>query len=133
MYNKHKTYTIKEMVDYIDYLEKEKGVMNPQLIEYLLPLNPGDYNKLKDIIADNDDDILDKLFNGTFSIEQAFKKVEKKRKAMTADEKEAKKAEQASENGADLEKINMQGEEVIGDEESQLTEEQIAGLNASAG
>lgn len=133
IYNKHKTYTIKEMVDYIDYLEKEKGVMNPQLIEYLLPLNPGDYNKLKDIIADNDDDILDKLFNGTFSIEQAFKKVEKKRKAMTADEKEAKKAEQASENGADLEKINMQGEEVIGDEEQQLTEEQIAGLNASAG
>lgn len=121
------------MVDYIDYLEKEKGVMNPQLIEYLLPLNPGDYNKLKDIIADNDDDILDKLFNGTFSIEQAFKKVEKKRKAMTADEKEAKKAEQASENGADLEKINMQGEEVLADEESQLTEEQIAGLNASAG
>ena len=132
MYNKNRVYTIQEMIAYIDYLEKEKGIMNPQLIEYLLPLNPGDYNKLKDIIADNDDDILDKLYNGTYTIEQAFKKVEKKRKGMTADQKEAKKAEQASENGSDLEKINDQGESVIENEDGQLTDEQMAALNASA-
>lgn len=132
LYNKNRTYTIKEMIGYIDYLEKEKGVMNAQLIEYLLPLNPGDYNKLKDILADNDDDILDKLYNGTFQIEQAFKKVEKKRKAMNADEKEAKKAEQANENGADLDKINDQGEEINESETGQLTDDQVAALNASA-
>ena len=132
MYNKNKMYTIKEMVDYIDYLEKEKGVMNPQLIEYLLPLNPGDYNKLKDIIADNDDDIIDKLFKGTYTIEQAFKKVEKKRKEMNEDQKEAKKAEQAAENGTDLEKINDQGEDIIDDEAGSLTDEQLSALNASA-
>ena len=125
-------YTIKEMVDYIDYLEKEKGVMNPQLIEYLLPLNPGDYNKLKDIIADNDDDIIDKLFKGTYTIEQAFKKVEKKRKEMNEDQKEAKKAEQAAENGTDLEKINDQGEDIVDDEAGSLTDEQLSALNASA-
>ena len=112
LYNKNKVYTIKEIIEYISYLEKDMGIMNPQLIEYMLPLNPGDYNKLKDVLADNDDDILDKLYSGVFTIDQAFKKVEKNRKSMTQDEKDMKKLQQATENGQDMEKVKDQGEEL---------------------
>lgn len=132
LYNKSRVYTIPEMVEYINYLEKDKGIMNPQLIEYLLPLNPGDYNKLKDILADNDEDIVDKLYSGVYNIETAFKKLEQKRKKMSASEKESKKAEQASENGADIEKLNNQGETTGMDEEGLLTDEQVENLHASA-
>ena len=53
MYNHQKRYSIKEQIDYINYLEKEKGIMNPAMIEYLLQMNNGDYTKLKDILNDN--------------------------------------------------------------------------------
>lgn len=132
LYNKSRVYTIPEMVEYINYLEKDKGIMNPQLIEYLLPLNPGDYNKLKDILADNDEDIVDKLYSGVYNIETAFKKLEQKRKKMSASEKENKKAEQASENGADIEKLNNQGETAGLDEDGLLTDEQVENLHANA-
>ena len=134
LYNKNKVYTIKEIIEYISYLEKDMGIMNPQLIEYMLPLNPGDYNKLKDVLADNDDDILDKLYSGIFTIDQAFKKVEKNRKSMTQDEKDMKKLQQATENGQDMEKVKDQGEELsqAEDEGSNMTEEQLNQLGANA-
>lgn len=134
LYNKNKVYTIKEIIEYISYLEKDMGIMNPQLIEYMLPLNPGDYNKLKDVLADNDDDILDKLYSGIFTIDQAFKKVEKNRKAMTQDEKDMKKLQQATENGQDMDKVKDQGEELqqAEDEGSNMTEEQLNQLGANA-
>ena len=134
LYNKNKVYTIKEIIEYISYLEKDMGIMNPQLIEYMLPLNPGDYNKLKDVLADNDDDILDKLYSGVFTIDQAFKKVEKNRKSMTQDEKYMKKLQQATENGQDMEKVKDQGEELsqAEDEGSNMTEEQLNQLGANA-
>lgn len=134
LYNKNKVYTIKEIIQYISYLEKDMGIMNPQLIEYMLPLNPGDYNKLKDVLADNDDDILDKLYSGVFTIDQAFKKVEKNRKSMTQDEKDMKKLQQATENGQDMEKVKDQGEELsqAEDEGSNMTEEQLNQLGANA-
>lgn len=134
LYNKNKVYTIKEIIEYISYLEKDMGIMNPQLIEYMLPLNPGDYNKLKDVLADNDDDILDKLYSGVFTIDQAFKKVEKNRKSMTQDEKDMKKLQQATENGQDMDKVKDQGEELsqAEDEGSNMTEEQLNQLGANA-
>lgn len=132
MYNHARKYTIKEIVDYIDYLEKEKGIMNPSMIEYLLQLNSGDYTKLKDILNDNDDDIVEKLYNGAYDIDTAFRKLEQRRKKESLEEKENKKAaavyddEEAS--GAD--QIQGSGEEADG---PALSEEQINDimLNAS--
>lgn len=125
LYNHSKSYTIKERVDYIDYLEKQKGIMSASMIEYLLQMNSGDYTKLKDILNDNDDDIVDKLFNGIYTIEQAFKKLEQRRKKESAEEKENKKAakvyEDSTESGAD--KIEASGEEM--DDGEKLTDEEI--------
>lgn len=128
LYNHNKAYTVKEMVDYIDYLEKEKGIMSASMIEYLLQMNNGDYTKLKDILNDNDEDIVDKLFTGIFTIEQAFKKLEQRRKKETAEAKEIQKAERVygneEESGADA--IQGSGEEA--DEDIALTEEEIKSL-----
>ena len=44
MYNHAQKYSIKEQIDYINYLETEKGIMNPAMIEYLLQMNSGDYS-----------------------------------------------------------------------------------------
>ena len=87
MYNHSQKYSIKEKIDYIDFLEKQKGIMNPSMIEYLLQMNTGDYTKLKDILNDNDEDIVDKLLNGTYDIASAFRALEKRRKNETAEEK----------------------------------------------
>ena len=56
------------MINYIDYLEKEKGILSASMIEYLLQMNSGDYTKLKDILNDDDDDIVSKLMDGTYTI-----------------------------------------------------------------
>ena len=92
MYNHNRNYNIKEKIAYIDYLEKEKGIMQPTMIEYLLQMNNGDYSKLKDILSDNDPDIVEKLYDGTYDIATAFKKLEQRRKKESAEEKENKKA-----------------------------------------
>lgn len=127
MYNHSKRYTIKEQIDYIDYLEKEQGILNASMIEYLLQMNSGDYTKLKDILNDNDDDIVSKLYDGTYDISTAFKKLEQRRKKESAEEKENKRAskvyEDEAESGAD--KIEGSGEEVDG---VALTEDQIQSL-----
>lgn len=128
MYNHSKSYTIKEQIDYIDYLEKEQGILNPAMIEYLLQMNSGDYTKLKDILNDNDDDIVSKLYEGAYDIATAFKKLEQRRKKESAEEKENKRASKVyddeAESGAD--KIEGSGEAVDGEA---LTEEQIQSLS----
>lgn len=128
IYNHSRKYTIKEIVDYIDYLEKEKGIMSASMIEYLLQLNSGDYTKLKDILTDNDDDIVSKLFDGTYNIETAFKKLEQRRKKESAEEKENKKAarvyDDEEESGAS--KIAGSGDE--SSEDAALSDEEIASL-----
>lgn len=127
MYNHASKYSIKEQVDYIEYLEKEKGIMNPAMIEFLLQMNSGDYTKLKDILNDNDDDIVSKLFDGAYDIATAFRKLEQRRKKESAEEKENKKAarvyDDTEESGAD--QIAGAGEEVDG---SALSDEQLAAL-----
>lgn len=131
MYNRHQNYTMQEIVDYISYFEKEKGIMNASLIEYLLQMNSGDYTKLKDILEDNDDEIVSKLFDGLFTIEQAFKKLEQRRKKETAEEREDRQSAQvysnAEENG--MAEIDGSGEQGDGDP---LSEEQIQNLTISA-
>lgn len=128
MYNHSKTYSIKEQIDYIDYLETQKGIMNPAMIEYLLQMNSGDYTKLKDILNDNDEDIVTKLYDGIYDIATAFKKLEQRRKKESAEEKENKKAakvyEDEQESGVD--QIQGSGEEADGEA---LTEEQIKELS----
>lgn len=131
MYNHSQRYSIKEQVDYINYLETQKGIMNPAMIEYLLQMNSGDYTKLKDIINDNDDDIVTKLYDGVYDIATAFRKLEQRRKKETLEEKENKKAarvyDDEEESGAD--QIQGSGEEADGDA---LTEEQIQALAINA-
>lgn len=132
MYNHNKAYNMQDIVNYIEYLEKEKGLNNPVLIEYLLALDSGDYSKLKDIILDNDPNIVDKLLLGQLTIQQAFKNLEKRRAKESKDEKDLKKAEgvysDTNKSGADS--IEETGE--VGNSEYALTEEQIKGIAIDA-
>lgn len=132
LYNHSKDYSIKEIVDYIDYLEKQKGIMSASMIEYLLQLNSGDYTKLKDILNDNDDDIVSKLYDGTYTIDAAFKKLEQRRKKESAEEKDLKKAEKVYANTKEsgVSNIEGSGEEIDG---PGLTDEEIKDLAISAG
>lgn len=127
MYNHQKRYSIKEQIDYINYLEKEKGIMNPAMIEYLLQMNNGDYTKLKDILNDNDDDIVGKLYDGIYDIATAFKKLEARRKKESREEKENKLAEgvYSDEEASGVEQIQGSGEEA---DDVPLTDEQIQSL-----
>ena len=133
LYNHSKDYSIKEMVDYIDYLEKEKGIMSASMIEYLLQMNNGDYSKLKDVLNDDDDDIVSKLFDGTYTIEMAFKKLEQRRKKESAEEKDIKKAEKVygDEESSGADSIVGSGEET--DDGIALSDEEIKSLAINAG
>lgn len=131
MYNHARKYTVKEMIDYINYLEKEKGIMNPSMIEYLLQMNSGDYTKLKDILNDNDDDITEKLYNGALDIDTAFRKLEQRRKKESLDEKENKKAAAVydDEEASGVDQIAGSGEEANG---NGLSDEQISAIMLNA-
>lgn len=131
LYNHRKSYSIREQIEYIDYLEKQKGIMNPAMIEYLLQMNSGDYTKLKDILNDNDDDIVSKLYEGVYDIPTAFKKLEQRRRKESAEEKENKKAAKVygNEEESGVNQIEGTGEEANGEA---LTEEQIRALCISA-
>lgn len=131
MYNHSKDYNIREIVDYIDYLERQKGIMSASMIEYLIQLNSGDYTKLKDLLNDDDEDIISKLFNGEFTIEQAFKALEKRRKKESAEEKDNKQAERvySDEEESGAENIAGSGEEA---DEVELTDEEIESLAVNA-
>ena len=125
LYNRSKKYTMKDMVDYISYLEKEKGITNPVMVEYLLDLDSGEYSKLKDVLLDNDPEIVDKLLLGQMTIVQAFKALEKRRSKESKDEKDIK---MASNVYSDTEKSGVNSIEdagELGDEGSALTNEQI--------
>lgn len=128
MYNHKKAYTMQDTIDYIEYLEKEKGLTNPSLIEFLMDFDNGDYSKLKDILADDDEDIVSKLVAGQMTIAQAFKALEKRRSKESKEEKDVKKAAKVygdeEESGAN--EIADIGE--TGDEESALTDEQLEEL-----
>lgn len=128
MYNHNKSYSIKEQISYIDYLEKQKGINNPTMIEYLLQMNNGDYSKLKDILNDDDEDIVGKLYDGTYDIATAFKKLEQRRKKESAEEKEKKKAEQVygDEKESGMDQVQGAGDEGDG---PPLTPDQVAELN----
>lgn len=132
MYNHQKSYSIKEMIDYIDYLEKEKGIMSASMIEYLLQMNSGDYTKLKDLLNDNDEDIISKMMEGQYTIDQAFKKLEQRRKKESAEEKDQRKAQKAYEDDPDssMSAIADSGDSV--DAGAQLTEDEIKGLAINA-
>ena len=132
MYNHQKSYSIKEMIDYIDYLEKEKGIMSASMIEYLLQMNSGDYTKLKDLLNDNDEDIISKMMEGQYTIDQAFKKLEQRRKKESAEEKDQRKAQKAYEDDPEssMSAIADSGDSV--DDGAQLTDDEIKGLAINA-
>lgn len=136
LYNHKKPYTMQEIVDYIEYLEKEKGITDPPTVEYLLDLNNGDYSKLKDILSDNDEEIVSKLLEGQLTIGEAFKRLEKRRSKETREEKDIKKAGKVYNEGGGTEEsaLNNSGEMADSGEESEedtgsrLTADQIAAL-----
>lgn len=125
LYNHHTAYTTQEIITYINYLETEKGILNADFIEYILKLNSGDYTKLKDILNDNDDEICGRMKLGQLTIEQAFKKLEARRRKETSQEKENKKASKVfvEERTSEIEKIQDSGESI--DTDAVLTPEEI--------
>lgn len=133
IYNHNKSYNIKEVIEYIEYLEEEKNIKSPSMIEYLLQMENGDYTKLKDILTDGDDDIVSRLMDGQYSIGEAFRKLEQRRKKESREEKDIKRAEQAYEDTKETgaEAIEGSGEQSIDGEE--LTEEEIKSLAIMAG
>ena len=132
MYNHNKKYSIKEQIDYIDYLEKERGIMSASMIEYLLQMNSGDYTKLKDILTDNDDDIVTKMLDGIYTIEMAFKKLEQRRKKESSEEKENRKSALVYGDEAESGIYQVAGAGEEGYEGEELTEEEIAALAINA-
>ena len=128
LYNHSERYSMKEIVDFIDYLEKEKGIASSSMIEYLLQLDNGDYAKLKDILEDDDDDIVSKLMEGQTTIAQAFKALENRRKKESKEEKELKKTAKVyadtEESGADI----LEGSGESANEDVALTDEEIKGM-----
>ena len=103
--------------------------MSPSMFEMLLQWNSGDYSKYKDIMDDNDPDIVEKLFGGEFTIAQAFQALEKRRKKESREEKQNKTTAKAydSEQVEQAEGLLDTGSEVEQDGEG-LTEEQISDL-----
>lgn len=132
LYNFHTTYTMKECRDYIRYLEEEKQIQQPALFEMLLQWDNGDYAKFKDIVADGDPDIINKLFNtGEYTIKQAFQALEKRRKKESKEEKLAKTVENAYSNSSEAEGL-MDSGDTDSDLENALSDEEISELVNSA-
>lgn len=128
MYNHNKPYTVKEMVDYIEYLEKERNINNPSTIEYLLCMESGDYTKLKDILNDNDDDIVSQMMNGQLSIAQAFRKLETRRRKESRDEKDTKKAAKVFGDTTESGMEGLDATGVMGEDGLALSEDDIRNL-----
>lgn len=132
MYNHHTPYTVPEMIEYIKYLEEERSIRSPSMIEFLLQMDPGDYTKLKDILNDNDDDIVSKLRNGQLDIKSAFKALEKRRKSESREEKELQKVEGVYGDTEQSGAVALEGSGEQGTGEG-LTDEELAGLAINAG
>lgn len=124
IYNHTKSYDMAEIKSYIEYLEKDKGIMSSSMIEFLCQLSSGDYAKLRDIWDDNDPDIVEKLMNGAFTITQAFNALEKRRKKETKEQKEIKAAEKAYESKESvLDDVGQAGD--MGDKNVALSDDEI--------
>lgn len=130
LYNHNSTYKMREIVKYIDYLEKEKNIMNASLIEYLCQLNNGDYNKLNDIREDDDPDIWGKLIEDQLSIKDAFKALEKRRSKETKEEQAIKTSTKVhEEDGEGNEEIkNIEGTGEKSSTNDQLSDEEVKNL-----
>ena len=131
MYNHSNKYSIKEAVDYIGYLEKEKGILNASMIEYLLQLENGDYTKLKDILNDNDEDIISSLMNGQITIAQAFKKLEQRRKKESKEQKDLKTVSKVYEETDEVSLTALESTGETGSKEFELDQEDIDSLNVN--
>lgn len=135
LYNHYTPYTVNEIVDFMNYLENERGIVNQSTVEYLAQMEPGDYPKLKDLLNDNDPEIIGPLFNGDLNIESAYKKLLNKRKKQSHEEKELEKAEKMYAEANDSEIVDdgigaaIQGKgEEVEDGARQLTDEEIERL-----
>lgn len=130
--NLSKTYTVKEMLDYIDFLKKEKGIASAPIIEHLMNMESGDYNKLMDVIEDDDTEIVTPLLAGQISIQQAFKKLEQKRKKIGKDEQDAARAAKVYGNVEEygMDKVQNSGE--TSDFEG-LTDDEVRSIVDSVG
>ena len=128
LYNHSSVYHIKELISYIEYLEKEKGIFSASMIEYLLQLDAGDYTKLKDILNDDDDDIVSALLNEQITIAQAFKKLEQRRKKESKEQKELRNAEKVYEDTQESGANSLEGSGEEGSEEMVLSDDEIADL-----
>ena len=105
LYSHSKPYTVTEMLSFIKFLKEEKNIASATYIEHLLNMESGDYSKLMDIVEDDDEDIMAQLIGGQLTIQQAYKKLEQKRKKMSKEERDNARAQKvysnASEYGAD--------------------------------
>lgn len=128
MYNHSRQYSIKEILDFIEYLEKERGINKPITIEYLLQMDTGDYTKLKDVISDNDENIVTPLLNGQMTISQAFKKLESRRKKESREEKENRKAAEVYSNTEESGTSDIDNVGETGDDGVKLTDEELSKL-----
>lgn len=128
LYNQYTPYTMSECSEFIKKMES-RGLMSPSLFEMLLQWNSGDFSKYKDIMDDGDPDIITKLFDGEFTIAQAFQALEKRRKKESREEKQIKTTEKAysGETPEIAEGLTNTGVEVE-EEEEHLTDEQIKDL-----
>lgn len=131
MYNKKRSYTVKEIIEYIEYLENERNITNQSTIEFLLGMENGDSTKLKDLLNDGDEKLLEQLYTNQLSIGQAFKKMEARRRKESADEKELRLANKvyANTQKSGISTIDQVGE-ISGDTDG-LTDDEVERLSLS--
>lgn len=134
LYSHSKPYTVQEMIDYIDYLKTEKGIASATYIEHLLNMESGDYSKLMDLIEDDDEEIMTQLLGGQMTIQQAFKKLEQKRKKMSKEEKDNARAQKVYSNTEEYGADRVAGSgETSDDSNSQMDKEEISEIMSSIG
>lgn len=123
IYSHNRPYSVSEMLNFIEYIKKEKGIDNPSMIEYLLNMDAGVYMKLIDVMDDNDDEIVSALLTGEIDIKTAYKKLEQKRKKAGRDkmaDERANKIYADTSYGTDITansgETNSEGEQLTNEE-----------------
>lgn len=107
LYNRNARYSMLEIVDCVNKFEK-MGITSPTTFEYLLQLDIGDYTKLRDVLNDNDDEIVTKLLSGELDIKGAYRKLEARRKKESKLEQERQLTEKAlGDSSTDLGKVGV--------------------------
>ncbi len=109
IYNQAQPYSNTEVSEYVDYLLSERGIRDYNNIEYLLQLETGEVAKLQDLKADNDSELLEKLFSDEMTISAAFKKLEARRKKESKEEKLRKQSDRAYDTGEGLSEAGERG------------------------